>query len=71
MIKCMEIGDRYENISLYQPLANEDNSLLPIIQEVSALSTMLFILGLESKIQELEKEMDCFFVTPASIDGNP
>ena len=67
----MEINDRYENIFLYQPLANEDNSLLPIIQEVSALSTMLFILDLESNIQELEKEMDCFSVTPASNDGNP
>ena len=67
----MEISDRYENISLYQPLANEDNSLLPIIQQVSALSTMLFILGLESNIQELRKEMDCFSVTPASNDGNP
>ena len=67
----MEISDRYENISLYQPLANEDNSLLPIIQQVSALSTMLFILGLESNIQELREEMDCFSVTPASNDGNP
>ena len=67
----MKIGDRYENIFLYQPLLNEDNSLLPIIQEVSALSTMLFILDLESNIQEVEKEMDCFSVTPASNDGNP
>ena len=67
----MEIGDRYENISWYQPLVKEDNSLLPIIQEVSALSTMLLILGLESNIQELRKEMDCFSVTPASSDGNP
>ena len=67
----MEISDRYENIFLYQPLANEDNSLLPIIQEVSALSTMLFILGLESNIQELRKEVNCFSVTPASNDGNP
>ena len=56
---------------LYQPLANEDNSSLPIIQEVSALSTMLFILGLESNIQELRKEVNCFSVTPASNDGNP
>ena len=67
----MKIGDGYLNISLYEPLANEDNSLLPIIQEDCALSTMLFTLDLESNIQEIEKEMDCFSVTPASNDGNP
>ena len=71
MIKYMKITDRYENIFLYQPLVNEDNSLFPIIQEVSALSTMLFILGSESNIQELRKEIDCLSVTPASNDGNP